>query len=160
MQMRLKEALLVNLAKSAMGLANIQVGCQKLSYLSLILQTTRIQKQFSLSGFVFIDSFVVSALQDAGGYAISRQNNLIVAFGLPYLLIELFYIGMPVVRTDGLSGGRSVYGPVITKFSRMGRLLYFLTHGAPLARFARELRYNGVAFSIEVLQWGRTFSEF
>ena len=25
-----------------------------------------------------------------------------------YLLIELFYIGMPVVRTDGLSGGRSV----------------------------------------------------
>ena len=24
-----------------------------------------------------------------------------VAFGLPYLLIELFYIGMPVVRTDG-----------------------------------------------------------
>ena len=39
---------------------------------------------------------------------------------------------------DGLSGGRSVYGHVITKFSRMGRLLYFLTHGAPLARFARE----------------------
>ena len=27
-----------------------------------------------------------------------------VAFGLPYLLIELFYIGIPVVRTDG---GRS-----------------------------------------------------
>ena len=45
---------------------------------------------------------------------------------------------MPVVRTDGLSGGRSVYGHVITKFSRMGRLLHFLTHGAPLARFARE----------------------
>ena len=31
-----------------------------------------------------------------------------IAFGLPYLLIELFYIGMPVVRTVGLSGGRSV----------------------------------------------------
>ena len=31
----------------------------------------------------------------------------IVAFGLPYLLIELFYIDMPVVRTDGLSGGRA-----------------------------------------------------
>ena len=28
-------------------------------------------------------------------------------------LIELFYIGMPVVRTDG----RSVYGHVITKFT-------------------------------------------
>ena len=51
-------------------------------------------------------------------------------------------IGMPVVRTDGLSGGRaggqSVYGHVITKFSRTGRLLHFLPHGAPLVRFARE----------------------
>ena len=45
-------------------------------YLSLILQTTRIQKQFSLSVFVFIDSIVFSALEDAGGYAISRQHNL------------------------------------------------------------------------------------
>ena len=53
-------------------------------------------------------------------------------------MIELFYIGIPVVRTDGLSGGRAVYGHVITKFSRMGSLLYFLTHGASLARFARE----------------------
>ena len=26
----------------------------------------------------------------------------------PYLLIELFYIGMPVVRTDGRAVGRSV----------------------------------------------------
>ena len=31
-----------------------------------------------------------------------------------------------------------MYGHVITKFSRMGRLPHFLTHGAPLARFARE----------------------
>ena len=29
------------------------------------------------------------------------------AFGLPYLLVELFYIGMPVVWTDGRSGIRS-----------------------------------------------------
>ena len=101
--------------------------------LSLILKTTRIQKQFPLSVFVFIDSFVVSALQDAGGYPNSRQNNLeLHLHWLPYLLIELFYIGMPVVRTNGLSGGRSVYGHVITNFSRMGRLLHFLTHGAPL----------------------------
>ena len=56
------------------------------------------QKQIPLSVFVFIDSSVVSALQDAGGYAISRQNNL---------LIELFYIGMPLVRTDGLSRARA-----------------------------------------------------
>ena len=49
---------------------------------------------------------------------------------------------MPVVRKDGLSGGRaggrSVYGHVITEFSRMSRLLHFLTDGVPLARFARE----------------------
>ena len=43
-----------------------------------------------------------------GGHAISFQIKPWVAFWLPYLLIELFYIGMPVVRTDGLSGGRSV----------------------------------------------------
>ena len=44
---------------------------------------------------------------------ISCQNNLEsgaparVAFGLPYLLIELFYIGMPVVWTNGRSEVRS-----------------------------------------------------
>ena len=57
----------------------------------------------TISAFVFIDSLVVSASQDAGGYALSRQNN----FELPYLLIELFYTGMPVVRTDGRAGVRS-----------------------------------------------------
>ena len=35
-----------------------------------------------------------------------------VTFGLPYLLIELHCIGVPVVR-------RTVYSHVITKFSRM-----------------------------------------
>ena len=67
-----------------------------------------------------------------GGHAISFQIKPWVAFGLPYLLIELFYIGMPVVRTDGRAGGRSVYGHVITKFSRMASLPHFFTHGAPL----------------------------
>ena len=45
---------------------------------------------------------------------------------------------MLVVRTEGLLGGRAVYGHVITKFSQMGRLLHFLTHGAPMARFMCE----------------------
>ena len=59
---------------------------------------------------------------------------------MPYLLIELFNIGVPVVRTDGRA-----YGHVITKFSRMGRLPHFLTHGAPLGALrARELRYKAV----------------
>ena len=35
------------------------------------------------------------------GHVISFQTEPWVAFGLPYLLIELFYIGMPVVLTDG-----------------------------------------------------------
>ena len=49
--------------------------------LSLILQTTRIQKQLPLSFIVFIDSSVVSALKDSGGYAISSQNNLELHLG-------------------------------------------------------------------------------
>ena len=48
-----------------------------------------------------------------------------------------------MVQTDGRSGGRSVYGHVITKFSWMGRLLYFLTHGALLGALRpQELRYQ------------------
>ena len=39
--------------------------------------------------------------------------------------------GMPVVRTDGLLSRQAVYGYVITKFSQMGSLTHFLTHGAP-----------------------------
>ena len=39
---------------------------------------------------------------------ISFQIKPRVAFGFPYLLIELFYIGMPVVRTDGRSLDRSL----------------------------------------------------
>ena len=51
-------------------------------YLSLILQTTRIQKQFLLSVFVFIDSFVVSAYKAPVAIdAISRQNNLELHLG-------------------------------------------------------------------------------
>ena len=40
-----------------------------------------------------------------GGHAISFQVKPWVAFWLPYLLIESFYIGMPVVRTDGRTVG-------------------------------------------------------
>ena len=43
-----------------------------------------------------------------GGNAIFFQIKPSVAFQLPYLLIELFYIGMPVVRTDSRVIGRSV----------------------------------------------------
>ena len=77
------------------------------------------------------------------GHAISFQIKPWVAFRLPYLLIKLFYIGMPVVRTDSRLVGRLMYGHAITKFSRMGSLPHLLTHGAPLrALRARELRWK------------------
>ena len=42
----------------------------------------------------------------------------------------------------GRTVGRSVYGHVITKFSRMGSVPHFLIHGAALRLLrARELRY-------------------
>ena len=48
--------------------------------------------------------------------------------------IELFYFGIPVVRTDG----RSVYGHVITYFSGMDRFSYPWCSAAG----AREPRYK------------------
>ena len=49
---------------------------------------------------------------------------------------------MPVVQTDGRAGGQavvwSVYGHVITKFSRMGRLPHFFSYGAPPMRTAQS----------------------
>ena len=48
-------------------------------------------------------------------------------------------------RTVSRAGGRAVYGHLMTKFSRMGSLLHFLTHGAPLRPLrARELCYKFV----------------
>ena len=70
--------------------------------------------------------FLFFLSKSLGGNTISRQKRLELSVVL-YLLIELFYIGMPVVRTDG-----RVYGHVITKISRLGRLPNFLIPGAPL----------------------------
>ena len=39
---------------------------------------------------VFIDSLVASASQDAGGYSISRQNNLALHFGCHTLIHSFF----------------------------------------------------------------------
>ena len=56
---------------------------------------------------------------------------------------------------DGRSLGQAVYGHVITNFSQMGSLLYFLTHGALLARFAHEKKMssNCVACTVTCDQW-------
>ena len=108
------------------------------------VQTTRIQKQFPLSVFVFIDSLVVSGLQDARGYAISRQNNYELHLGCHICLLSYFkLVWMWCGRTV-----RQAYGHVITKFSQRGRhaVLHFLSHGAPWpALRTRELHNNAWA---------------
>ena len=91
---------------------------------------------FPLSVFVFTDYLVIFASQDAGSDATSRQNNPRFAFGLPYLLIELFYIGMSVVLTDGRAVGRCTV-TWLSIFFRMASLPHFFTHDAPL--WARAL---------------------
>ena len=75
--------------------------------LSLILYKTQIQKKIPLSVFVLIDSLVVSASQDAGGYAISRQNNLELHLGchtcwLSYFTLVCLWCGRTVGRSVGV----------------------------------------------------------
>ena len=60
------------------------------------------QKQFSLSIFVFIDSLVVSASQDAGGYVISHQKNIELHLGcLPvdWVILHWYTCGADGRRT-------------------------------------------------------------
>ena len=94
--------------------------------LSLILKTTQIQKHFPLSVFVFIDSLVVSASQDAGGHTLSRQNNLTFGIGLHVVGVRT------VVRT--LRHNQIFSDGYVTKFS-------YLRCFAGALR-ARELRYE------------------
>ena len=80
-----------------------------------LILTTQIQKQFPPSVFVFIDSLVVSALQDAGGYAISGQNNLELHLGCHTCWLSYFtFVCLWCGRMVGRLVGRSVYGHVIT----------------------------------------------
>ena len=105
--------------------------------LSLILSITRIQRQLPLSVFVVIDSLVVSSSQDAGSYATSRQNNLDLHLGCHTCRLSYFYIGMPVVRTDGLAVGRC---SVTWLPNFLGWVVYhiFLPMVLRCARLARE----------------------
>ena len=84
---------------------------------SLIFKTTRIQKHFPLSVFVFIDSLVVSASQDVGGHTLSHQNNL------------TFGIGLLVVGVRTLFGRSLRHNQIF--------LLFILTMGLRRVRFAR-----------------------
>ena len=76
-----------------------------------------------------------------GGHAISFQIKRWVAFGLPYLLIEFFYFGMPVVQTDGRAVGRSGGRCTVTWLPNfLGWVVYHIFSPMVLrcARFARE----------------------
>ena len=93
----------------------------------------RILVHFFFTAAHFLLALVAASIVTAATkFSFCSSKEPRVAFVLPYLLIELFNIGMSVVRTDARG-----YGHVITKFSRMGRLPHFLTRGAPLG--AREL---------------------
>ena len=87
----------------------------------------------TISVFVFIDSLFVSASQDVGGYAISHQNNLELHLGCHTCGMSYFTLVYLWCRwTVGQWAGGPVYGHMITKFSRIGSLPHFLTHGALL----------------------------
>ena len=51
-------------------------------------------------------------------------------------------------RADGRTGGRAVYGHVITKFSGMGRFTYPWCSAGALC--APELRYNMIYFCVSI----------
>ena len=71
--------------------------------LSLILQKTRIQKQFPISIFLaFIDSLVVSALQDAGSLRCSRPTHSSNTEGLERLRRRLDAGGYAIYRQNNL----------------------------------------------------------
>ena len=104
-----------------------------------ILETTRIQKQFLLSVFVFIDSLVVSALQDSGVYAISRPNNLKLHLGchtcwLSYFALVCLWCG----QTVGCSVGRCT----VTWLPNFLGWVDLLSYGAPQARSSAKKRVN------------------
>ena len=97
--------------------------------------------------------------QSPGGYVISFQIKPWVA----HLSIELFYIGMPVVRTVGRAGHVTIKN---IKISRLDRLPNFLTHSAPLcalraresfainaSRRCRKLNENSFVF-VRILEKG------
>ena len=68
------------------------------------------------------------------------SSSIWVAIPVDWVIIHWY-----ACAADGRSGDRSVYGHVITKFSRMGSLPHFFTHGAPLrALRTRQLRYESV----------------
>ena len=92
-------------------------------------------------------SFVVSALEGAGGYAISRQNNLELHLGCHSCThVKCVILHWYAWGADERSVARAVYGYVITKFLGW---IDFLSYGVP------PTRTNGYVFFIILLTSGR-----
>ena len=80
--------------------------CLSLALYSKFVDMTINLIKFPLSVFVFIGSLVVSASQDADGYALSRQNNLELHLGchtcwLSYFTLVCLWCGRTVGRAVG-----------------------------------------------------------
>ena len=100
-----------------------------------------------LSVFVFIDSLVVSASQDASSHATSRQNDLELHLGCHTCWLSCFTLVCPVVRTDGRAGVRSVYGHVIKLYWETGQKLCNYIQGLTPVPLAKKCHFWFVMFA-------------
>ena len=111
---------------------------------SLLFSITR-SSSFSV---IHVEPAKISSIKDAffvvfflskspGGHEVSFQIKPWVAFRLSQLLIELFYIGIPVVRTVSRSVGRCT---VTWLPNFLGWVVYYIFLPMVL-RSPRELRY-------------------
>ena len=87
------------------------------------------------------------------GHTISFQIKPWIAFGLPYLLIELFYIGMPVVRTNGRSGGVRSRDYQIFSDRWFTHFLLIVLHCARFARESSAIRLRDARGRVRARLW-------
>ena len=73
-----------------------------------------------------------------------------VAVPVDWVILDWYACGADG-RSRGRAIGRSVYGHVITNFSRMARILHFRSHGAPLTPFALESAAIIIIISIVII---------
>ena len=110
----------------------------------------------SASVFVFIDSLVVSALQDSAGYAISCPNNLELHLGyhtcwLTYFTLVCLWCG----QTVGCSVGRCT----VTWLPNVLGWVDLLSYGTPQSRDSRARRAPLLTELIYTFRDGLNFGE-
>ena len=97
-------------ASLACSLLSLFLSLSLLLYSKFVDMTINLSYYFRQHGFplsVFV--FIVSASQDEGGYAISRQNNLELHLGYHTCWLSYFTsVCLWCEKTDGRKGGRTV----------------------------------------------------